>query len=133
MNKFQPTLDQIKDPQQLLKLLRDMASDMLLMGSQIETTQRDSEQSRRQMFAEMDKRKHILSGVKEGAGALVKLGVDQNATLKSNLTATVAPTSANDQTQGYAPGSKWIIVPPGTPDGYICVSAAPGAAIWRLL
>ena len=49
----------------------------------------------------------------------------------NKMDATSAPVSANDNTQGYAPGSFWE----NTTDGrvYICVGNATGAAVWREL
>lgn len=44
------------------------------------------------------------------------------------LDATVAPTAANDTTQGYMPGSMWVNTTAGTV--YICVNAATGSAAW---
>lgn len=60
--------------------------------------------------------------------ARTALGIDQIATKKSNLTATIAPTVANDNTQGYAVGSFWM----GTVLGaaYVCLDASTGAAVW---
>lgn len=47
---------------------------------------------------------------------------------QNNYAATLAPTSANDNTQGYSPGSSWY----NTSTSYIyqCVSAATSAAVW---
>jgi hypothetical protein len=48
--------------------------------------------------------------------------------VKNNFSATVAPTSEDDETQGYAPGSVWI----DTADErtYTCIKATPGQAVW---
>ena len=48
----------------------------------------------------------------------------------NNLSATTDPTSANDSTQDYSPGSHWV----NTTNGrvWICQSAATGAAAWAL-
>lgn len=46
----------------------------------------------------------------------------------NNYTATVAPSTGNDSTQGYAPGSMWLDVTGGKV--YFCRSAAAGAATW---
>lgn len=50
---------------------------------------------------------------------------------RNNVTATTVPTSSNDGTQGYAPGSLWSNTTTGR--FYICVGNATGAAIWREL
>lgn len=46
-----------------------------------------------------------------------------------NITATTAPTTANDTTQGYSRGSYWI----NTTNNafYTCTNAATGAAVWE--
>jgi hypothetical protein len=45
----------------------------------------------------------------------------------NNVIATQAPTSSDDETQGYSAGSKWLV------EGqlYICISGAQGAAVWE--
>lgn len=47
---------------------------------------------------------------------------------QNNFTASVAPTAANDNTQGYSAGSEWY----NTTNGYVysCVNAATLAAVW---
>ena len=47
---------------------------------------------------------------------------------KTNYTATTNPTAANDNTQRYAVGSKWINTSTGA--YFVCVDASTGAAIW---
>jgi hypothetical protein len=49
----------------------------------------------------------------------------------NKMDATTAPATANDNTQGYAPGSLWEDVSDGRV--YICVGNATGAAVWREL
>lgn len=51
--------------------------------------------------------------------------------LQHNLTATAAPTSADDVADGYSIGSLWINVSADTV--YLCVDNAAGAAVWRQL
>lgn len=48
----------------------------------------------------------------------------------NNLAGTVAPTVANDASQGYGAGSFWLI--PTTKAIYFCYSAGAGAAVWAL-
>lgn len=69
--------------------------------------------------------------VTNAATARTGLGVDDIATKKSNLTATIAPTVNDDSGDGYLPGSIWL----GTVlnDAYICLDAAVGAAVWKII
>lgn len=49
-------------------------------------------------------------------------------TILNNYAATVAPTSTDDASAGYAVGSSWLI--PGTGDMFRCRSSIIGAARW---
>lgn len=49
---------------------------------------------------------------------------------KDNYTAVVAPTAANDSTQGYSQGSKWYDGASAAKNIYLCVNASVGAAVW---
>jgi hypothetical protein len=47
----------------------------------------------------------------------------------NNLTATIAPTVLNDDSQGYEPGSMWINT---TDDSvYTCTNSTTGNAVWK--
>ena len=48
---------------------------------------------------------------------------------KDNLAAAVAPAVGDDNTSGYAVGSKWIDT--AADNSYICVDASTGAAVWN--
>ena len=48
--------------------------------------------------------------------------------VKSNLTATVAPTVTDDAAHGYAVDSRWIDTV--AKKAYVCVDATTGAAVW---
>lgn len=50
------------------------------------------------------------------------------ANIKDNLTAIIAPSAANDATQGYGPGSEWFDVATGS--YHKCLDATAGAASW---
>ena len=51
--------------------------------------------------------------------------------LVHNLSASAAPTSGDDDADGYSPGSLWV---DATNDqSYICVNASTGAAVWNLV
>jgi hypothetical protein len=52
----------------------------------------------------------------------------QNA---STRTSTIAPTVNDDANDGYFPGFLWIDTV--LDQGYICLDAAVGAAVWQLL
>jgi hypothetical protein len=51
-----------------------------------------------------------------------------NALPPSNLTAIVDPTAANDNSQGYVAGSRWLNVVTGI--AFVCRDATNGAAKW---
>lgn len=57
-----------------------------------------------------------------------QVGLGNVEDLKVNLTATTAPTFSDDDTQGYAAGSRWINTT--TDRIYACVDATAAAAIW---
>jgi hypothetical protein len=69
------------------------------------------------------------TGASDAANARTNLGVDPVATYKSKVDATTAPTTSNDNTEGYSVGSLWIDV---TGDkSYIAVDVSTGAAVWN--
>lgn len=58
----------------------------------------------------------------------IQVGLGNVEDLKVNLTAVVAPIVTNDNTEGYAVGSRWIDV---TGDNeYVAVDVSTGAAVW---
>lgn len=69
------------------------------------------------------------TGASTAAAARTNLGVDVIGTLKSNLSATTAPTANEDSGDGYAVGSTWINVT--TDEAYVCLDATVGAAVWE--
>lgn len=48
--------------------------------------------------------------------------------VQDNLSASVPPTVADDETEGYAPRSRWFDIVAG--ESYLCLSADDGAAVW---
>jgi hypothetical protein len=56
---------------------------------------------------------------------------DQNVYGRSNFTAVVGPTTSDDTTKGYAPGSFWLDTVSGTL--YTCASAEAGTAFWSFI
>lgn len=66
------------------------------------------------------------SGAWGGAHAF---GNSLNGVPLTNVTATTAPTVANDNTQGYSRGSYWINTLSNAV--YVCTNAATGAALWQ--
>ena len=62
------------------------------------------------------------------AAAVVAQAVHDNVDSAPDHTDSVAPTTSDDNTQGYVIGSRWII--PGS-DEYVCLDASTGAAVWR--
>lgn len=51
--------------------------------------------------------------------------------VRMNISATSDPTSGDDLADGWSPGSMWINT--STPQAFICLSAAAGAAVWQAL
>lgn len=97
-----PTKDEVKDPELLFRLLADMAAEVADLGAQV------SKPAPPLPATEAKRMPNVLNGVDTPGGAIVKLGVDVSATAKSNLTATVDPTTDDDNSKGYALGSVWI-------------------------
>lgn len=69
------------------------------------------------------------TGATTASGARTNLNIDDIATKKSNLSASAAPGVNDDNTAGYAVGSVWIDV--SADDGYLCLDASTGAAVWK--
>ena len=68
------------------------------------------------------------SDISEAEGFMRKTGAGAYEAIKTNLAASVAPAVGNDNTQGYAVGSRWIDT---TADKeYVCLDAATGSAVW---
>jgi len=67
--------------------------------------------------------------ISSAATARAGLGIDDIATKQSNLSAGAAPTVNDDSSAGFAVGSFWIDV--SADDGYWCMDAAVGAAVWK--
>jgi hypothetical protein len=61
-------------------------------------------------------------------GVLIGNGTNPVTAKLYNFTATIAPTTSNDNTQGYSTGSRWLNV--SASREYICISAGTGAAVW---
>lgn len=72
---------------------------------------------------------HQLPQASNYALPFVGAGTPPTGAIKHNLTATSAPSIANDNTQNYAVGSVWIDV--SADQVYIAADVATGAAIWR--
>jgi len=58
-----------------------------------------------------------------------EVGLGNVENLKVNLTAVSAPVAGNDNTQGYAVGSRWIDTS-NPKSEYVCVDSTTAAAIW---
>ena len=58
-----------------------------------------------------------------------QVGLGKVSNVKSNLSASVAPSANDDSSAGYSPGSLWIDVLAGKV--YHCVDDSAAAAVWR--
>lgn len=69
------------------------------------------------------------SDISTTEGYLRKTAAETYVAVKSNLAASAAPGTSDDNTAGYAIGSVWIDT---TNDNvYTCVDASTGAAVWK--
>jgi hypothetical protein len=69
------------------------------------------------------------SDISEAEGFLRKTGAGAYEGIKSNLNASVAPTTTDDSVAGYAVGSQWINTMSDTL--YFCLDATASAAVWQ--
>jgi hypothetical protein len=63
------------------------------------------------------------------SGSVTRLFGEAGA--QHNLTATTAPTTADDNTKGRGPGSVWIDNSQTPKTAYYCLDGATNAAVWR--
>tara|TARA_Y100000780_G_scaffold125525_1_gene113015 strand:- start:1274 stop:2725 length:1452 start_codon:yes stop_codon:yes gene_type:complete len=69
----------------------------------------------------------ITGSPDDNAALAAALDAKEDA-VQDNLSASVPPTVDNDETEGYAPRSRWFDIVAG--ESYLCLSAATGAAVW---
>lgn len=125
----EPTRTDIDNPDNLLRVIRDMHSEIRRVGSGLNTAH-EVFNSRLEKIKAQIPSSSVIDG-KSPAAALVELGVDESATLRSNLSATAAPTVTDDESAGYGRGSEWMV--PSVPNLYKCVDPTKGAAVWQLV
>lgn len=63
------------------------------------------------------------------ANSGVGTGLSWVTPIKDNFSAVIAPAVTDDTAGGYAIGSQWVDT--ALKDGYICVDATNGAAVWK--
>ncbi len=68
------------------------------------------------------------SDISAAEGFLRKTGAGAYEALKSNLGATTSPGTGDDNTVGYAIGSRWINV--SADKEFVCLDATTGVAVW---
>lgn len=71
------------------------------------------------------------SDISAAEGIVRKTGVGAYTGMKTNLSATAAPTTGDDTVDGYVVGSIWIDTT--NDDVYICVDNTTSAAVWLQL
>lgn len=123
------TKSDIDNPERLLYLFRDLTNRLNEIQNTQEQNQFNSAEDMRKLKAAIPPPTPI-TGTSSPAEALVRLGVDQTATAKSNLTATEVPGAMDDINAGYNTTSIWI-VPGVTPAWYVCIDPSPGNAVWK--
>ncbi|MGB8353241.1 MAG: prepilin-type N-terminal cleavage/methylation domain-containing protein [Chthoniobacteraceae bacterium] len=62
-------------------------------------------------------------------GSTSSIPVTNPGSFTNNLSASAPPTSSSDNTQHFAPGSRWFDTTGGR--GYICTNSSTGAAVWN--
>lgn len=68
------------------------------------------------------------SDISQAEGMVRKTGAGAYEAIKTNFSASAAPTTGDDSADGYAVGSRWIDT---TADKeYVCLDATEGAAVW---
>ncbi len=72
---------------------------------------------------------HLADLANPHAVTKTQVGLGNVENLKVNLTAIVVPTVNNDDTEGYAVGSRWIDTV--TDSEFVAVDVTTGAAVWR--
>lgn len=126
------TRDQTKNPELLTRALNELIEEFTWLKN---TTSRNLDRANGMRtaaddIAEMNRKKGVLDGVQTGAAALVELGVDRIATAKSNLNGAGSPTTNDDNSKGYAPGSIWIDQSVFPQQVWMCALATTSAANW---
>jgi hypothetical protein len=117
-----PSLTEIKDPQQHLRYLERLVSEL-------QSTQRKATEAH-QLISNRPSQPNLRQWLSDhGQEALATLGIDQPTGAAKSAQAQVAPTVDDDATKGYSAHSQWINATTG--DFYICTSSAPGAAVWK--
>lgn len=69
-----------------------------------------------------------ITGSPDDSTALAAALDAKEDAVQDNLSASVPPTVDNDETEGYAPRSRWFDIV--ARESYLCLSADDGAAVW---
>lgn len=132
------TRDQVENPERLFRLLIEMRQHLVATTEQGKLTDKklaEASVMSAGTSGEGKREESVLAGAKSGPAALVKLGVDPVATKQSNMVVTVDPTTADDNSKGYQPGSIWISqIPTAGPSTtytiWMLANAQTSAARW---
>lgn len=117
-------MNQVSEPQQLLRLIRGISED-------IGHLERHAERTSAAFAAQPPPPQDPATWLEQnGHAALAKLNIDNAATAKNTYTDT-APTASDDLTKGYNYFSKWIDT--STSAAYLCTNPAEGGATWTLI
>lgn len=131
------TRDAVTDPERLFHLLIEMRQQLISTDEQGKQASKKLAGMNADVGGSKEKEKGtgVLTNVQTGPAALVKLGVDTVATRQSNMVVTVDPTTSDDNSKGYQPGSIWISqIPTAGPSTtytvWMLANAQTSAARW---
>lgn len=105
-------------------------ADALALGSPVDISDSTNSAGSAASFVRSD---HVHAHGNRGGGTLHAL-VSSSANgfmPQSNFAAVANPTTANDNTQGYVPGSMWINT--ANASEWVCISNGTGTAVWKEL
>lgn len=124
------TKSDVESPERLLYVVRELQNTNIALRRDMELNAFNYRKEIDRMKAEMPKGS-VIDGVKNGPEAFAKLGIDQLASKKSDISATLAPGADDDESAGYGVGSIKIIPTASAEEMWVCMNPAKGNAVWK--